>query len=367
MLTWPSTYYTSPDIFGREYCQIFERSWICVGRSAAIPRAGAFLRVEIGRESVLVVRNREGQLRGLLNLCRHRGARLCLDEQGNVGRSISCMYHGWTYDLEGRLVGAPYIDEFPGGGMQERSLHPVAVTEWLGYVWVNLASEPPPLAEQVDPLLRARFGNIDVLARYGVEDLQVVRTINYDVQANWKIIFENFCECYHCPTMHPELCAAVPSFRSGYGTVSGPRSQGAQLADHAAGFSLSGQATAPFLPGLPADDERIFYGVLLWPNVSLILVPDHVVCLRIEPQSVDCTRVVAEWLFHPHAVAEAGFDPSDAINVLDVTNRQDFEASERVQLGAGSAHFEQIHHPYEYLIADFRRWVDSALTESADE
>ncbi|MFG2227227.1 aromatic ring-hydroxylating dioxygenase subunit alpha [Streptomyces sp. NPDC048644] len=366
MVTWNSTRYTSQEVFDLEQRRIFGRQWMCVAHSSEVPEAGSFIRVDLGGENLLVVRNRDGRIRALVNLCRHRGAQLCLDDQGSFRRSIRCIYHGWTYDLDGQLVGVPWADKMPPG-TKDRHLHTASATEWLGYIWINLDPAAAPLDDQVDPLIRARFGNdFNPIPHYGTEDLRIAHSISYDVQANWKILWENFDECYHCPTMHTELCAAVPQFRGGYGTVTGPQGLGAQLAEGATGFSSSGQAIAPNLPGVPADDGHTFYGILLWPNASLVFVPDHVFWMRLEPLGPSRTRVVGDWLFHPDAVREPGFDPADAVKVIDATNREDFEACERVQRGAHSPHFDdaQIHSPYEYRIAEFRRWVDSALSDA---
>lgn len=362
---WPSAYYRSREIFQSEQDRIFTSTWLCVARASRLSKPGSFLTVDVTGESVLLVRNRNGEIRALLNLCRHRGSLLCTEEAGDFGRSIRCPYHGWTYDLDGRLVAAPYIDELEPEARQGRDLRTALATQWLGYVWINLDLHAEPLDAQLGPLLEARFGDEDVITRYGAEDLVVAHTVVYDVAANWKLIFENFCECYHCPTMHPELCAAVPQFRTGYGTVSGPSGQGAQLAPDTAGFSLSGHATADPLPGLDPVDQRMFYGVLLWPSVSLNFAPDHTLCMRMEPLAPDRTRVVAEWLFHPDAVAKPDFDPTDAVSLFDVTNRQDFEVVELVQRGTRSGHFEQVYSPHEHLIGQFHDWVDRSMAPRA--
>ncbi|WP_405540353.1 aromatic ring-hydroxylating dioxygenase subunit alpha [Streptomyces sp. NBC_00075] len=362
---WPSPHYRSFEVFQLEQTRIFKSTWICVARAARLPGPGNFLNVDVAGESVLLVRKQDGEVRALLNLCRHRGSLLCAEEAGDFGRSIRCPYHGWTYDLDGRLVAAPYIDELPPGAREGRDLYTASVEEWLGYIWVNLDPDATPLETQMEPLLEARFGGDDILSKYAADDLVVEHTVVYDVAANWKLIFENFCECYHCPTMHPELCAAVPQFRTGYGTVSGPTGQGAELAPGRAGFSLSGHATADPLPGLDPVDERMFYGVLLWPSVSLNFAPDHALCMRMEPLAPDHTRVVAEWLFHPDAVAKPDFDPADAVTLFDVTNRQDFEVIELVQRGTRSSRFEQAYSPHEHLIGQFHDWVDSAMARTA--
>ncbi|MDV9194452.1 aromatic ring-hydroxylating oxygenase subunit alpha [Streptomyces sp. Wh19] len=365
VLQWPGAAYRSSEVFDTEQERIFRSTWLCVSRSARLPGPGSFLNIEIAGENILLVRNREGEVRALLNLCRHRGSLMCTETEGNFGRSIRCPYHSWTYSLDGQLLSAPYIAELSPEAREDRDLYTASATEWLGYIWVNLDPHAEPLASQMAPLLEARFDGEDVLAKYDTASLDVAHTVVYDVAANWKLIFENFCECYHCPTMHPELCAAVPQFRTGYGTVSGPARQGAELAADFSGFSLTGAATADPLPGLDAADERMFYGVLLWPSVSLNFTPDHVLCMRVEPLAADRTRVVAEWLFHPDAMAQPGFDPADAVKLFDVTNRQDFEVIELVQRGTRSRRFEQVYSPHEHLIGQFHEWVDDAMAATA--
>ncbi len=254
--------------------------------------------------------------------------------------------------------------------VKEKHLYQAATTEWLGYIWVNLNLEAAPLADQVGPLLRSRFGDVDVPSHYGCEKLEIAKTITYDVQANWKILYENFCECYHCPTMHPEICSILPSWRTGYGTVSGPDGpiqRGSALADGATGFSLSGKAAASTLPGVPPEDERTFHGILLWPNVHLMFIPDHVMCMRFEPQAPDRTKVITEWLFAPDVIADPDFSPEDAAALVDVTAREDYEACERVQRATNSSYFEEFHTPHESLIQEFRAWVNSRLGGSETE
>ncbi|MFE6777456.1 aromatic ring-hydroxylating dioxygenase subunit alpha [Streptomyces sp. NPDC057702] len=367
--SWLGDRYTDPELFDRERERVFRGRWVCVGRADAVPEPGDFARVDVGGESVLVVRDADRGVRGLINVCRHRGARLCRDERGHLGRSIRCAYHGWTYGLDGTLTAAPQMRDLPPPVTHDRGLHAVAATEWLGYVWLRFGAQPPSLAEQMGPQLLDRFGAVDALAGYGIDALRPVTEIVYDVRANWKLIVENFSECYHCATLHPELTAALPSFRSGYGTVSGRR--GADLADGMEGFSLSGRAAAPSLPGLVGEAAHQFNAVNLWPNAVLVLLPDHVVWLRLEPLAVDRTRVVAEWLFHPTATANATAtaDPAgrvaDAVALLDIANRQDFEAAERCQLGARSAFYEAVYPPHEHVLLDFHRWVEQAVRAPA--
>jgi Rieske 2Fe-2S family protein len=186
--------------------------------------------------------------------------------------------------------------EMPDLVKADYGLHPVRTEQWLGYLWLNLDPEAPPLAAQVEPQLNERLGD-GVLERYEIARLGIAATISYEVASNWKAIIENFMECYHCATIHPELTAALPQFRSGYGTISNGASAGAPFAEHIDGFSLSGRASRPNLPGLGPSDDRLFYGITLRPNVLLILVPDHVAVFRLEPVAPGRTRVVVDWLF----------------------------------------------------------------------
>ncbi len=365
--TLPGAYYTSPAMYEIEKEQIFARSWICIGRGDALEDAGHVLTAEVAGESILVVRDRSEQLHAYFNVCRHRGTRLCTSASDAVGSTIRCPYHGWTYGLDGRLLAAPNLKEMPDLEKALYGLHPVALASWGGYLWVCLDESAGPLAGQPDSQLDAqlvqRLGSLDVMAAYGLEDLAVARTITYDVAANWKALVENFTECYHCPTIHPELTTAVPEFASGYGSISGGRWHGAELGQEMAGFSRSGRATRPPLPGLTGGAERLFYGVILLPNVFLILVPDHVAFFRIEPVSAGETRVTCDWLFERAALADASFDPGDAVELLDITNRQDFSACERCQLGMGSRTFRDggVLVPSEHLIADFYSYLARAL------
>jgi len=225
----PAAAYLDPDVYAAEQRAIFRPSWQCVARADDAPKPGDYVQVEVGGESVLLLRGADGVLRAFRNLCRHRGARLCLDPAGQVGRAISCPYHAWTYGLDGRLVGAPNLLEMPDLVKAEYGLHPVRLTEWLGYAWLTLSPDAPPLAEQVDPQLVERFGTVGTLQRYRIETLVPGRTITYQVAANWKAVVENFMECYHCGTLHPELTAALPQFASGWGTVSGGVGAGAAV------------------------------------------------------------------------------------------------------------------------------------------
>src|SRR6266702_110789 len=213
--TLPGRYYYDPAIYDREQELIFSQMWVCAGRADEIADPGAYQVVTVGRESIIVVRSRAGVLRAFLNVCRHRGARLCSEATGQLKGSIQCHYHAWTYGLDGRLIGAPNVMSHEQFDRTAFGLLPVALDTWEGFIWLNLSDNPPSAASQLNPLIIHRFGNLERFARYGIGELKVGKSISYEIQANWKLLLENFMECYHCGPMHPELCDLLPDFRSG--------------------------------------------------------------------------------------------------------------------------------------------------------
>jgi Rieske 2Fe-2S family protein len=329
--TLPGRYYTDPEIFEREKRNIFERQWQYVCRAEDVPSPGRFVRTVIGNENVIVVHGRDGKLRAFLNVCRHRGSTLCLTDSGDFGRSIRCPYHSWTYRLDGSLMSAPNWSSMAAADKADFGLHPVHLGQWHGMVWLNLAEDPAPLEDLVWPQLDFRLGGDRAkFDRYGLADLVAGRRVDYTVAANWKIIQENFQECYHCSTIHPELVDTLPQFRNlaGGGTVTYD-TNGYLFAEHKDSFSVSGSTVLPRLPGLEDHDDRKYYGMVMRPNCFLSLLPDHVIAHRFEPVSAEVTTVVCEWLFPPSTVA--GYDLSDTVELFHRVNEQDFAASEWCQ------------------------------------
>jgi Rieske 2Fe-2S family protein len=361
-------HYIDPAVFEAENERIFERQWYYIGRADEIPVPGRFLRRRAGRETVILVRGRDHAVRGFLNVCRHRGAQLCLSERGEVGRAIRCPYHAWTYALDGQLITAPNWQAMDDGvDRAEYGLHRVHVAQWESLLWVSLAERPPPLEEQLRPQIEARLADYAKFERYHLADLKVGGHVEYDVSANWKLIWENFQECYHCGTIHPELVRTIPQFQSPAMGTGGYDPSGYSIAAELDSFSLSGRAALPRLPHLLPGDHGRYYGMVVRPNCFISLVPDHVIIHRFEPVAPDRTKAVCEWLF-PAEVVTGGYDLDDVIALFSRVNDQDFAAAEWCQPNMASRAYRRggVLVPSEQTqIGVFYRWYLSSLGDVA--
>ena len=348
--TLPRDYYTSTEIFGLEAERIFGRSWLCVGREEEIPEAGDYVLVSAAGESLIVLRGDDGSARALYNVCRHRGTRLVEAERGRLARSIQCPYHAWTYALDGRLIGAPDMDGVGGFDRAEHPLHRAAVVSWGGFLFVHLHDDPDPFETAFAPIVE-RF------ERFNLASLRAWRRIEYDVRANWKLLFQNYSECLHCPVIHPRLSQLTP-YRTGHNDlVEGPFLGGYMvLAGKGASMTMSGRACAPPVGDLPEEDlERVYY-YSIFPNLLLSFHPDHVMAHRLWPQAPDRTRVACEWLFHPDVREAEGADPDDAVEFWDTTNREDWHICELGQAGIASRKYAPgPYSPRESLLAAWDR------------
>jgi len=328
--TLPSTCYTDPKWFAAEMDGIFAAMWICVGRVEQLRARGAFLRREVADASILIVGDGQGGAKAFYNVCRHRGTRLCDAEQGTLPGSIQCPYHGWTYDLDGRLIGAPQMHEVEGFSRDDYPLQPVMCAIWDGHLFINMALTPAPLRAQLGELPN-RF------APWQMAELRVMQRTHYDVAANWKLIVQNYSECLHCPIIHPMLnqmhhylgAANVPSTENYCGGAMG-------FKDGVETLSVDGVRRRATLPGLSEADRALVHYYAIYPNFLLTLHPDYMLTVTIWPQSPDRTRLVAQWSFHPDEMAKPGFVYDDAIEFWDMTNREDWAISERSQQGIAS-------------------------------
>jgi Rieske 2Fe-2S family protein len=312
---------------------------------------------------VLLLRDRRGILGAFLNVCRHRGARLCLEPSGQLRRAVRCSYHAWTYGLDGELIAAPNMDAAPGMDRADYGLRRVHLREWLGTAWVCLADEPPSFEATVVDAVTGRLGDRAAIDGWRVDELELGRRVVYQVAANWKLIVENFMECYHCATIHPELTEVLPEFAGGYAaqTYVG---HGAEFGSEVHGFTVDGGASFPRLASLRDTDDRRYYAITINPQVFLNLVPDHVIVHRLYPVAVDRTIVECDWLFDPSVVA-SGVDLSRSVELFHRVNQQDFEACERCQPAMSSRAYRHggVLVPSERHIAEFHQWVTERLDQ----
>jgi Rieske 2Fe-2S family protein len=361
MPTLPGEFYTDSEVFRAEQSRIFESMWFAVARSAELASPGQFVTKPVGRESVLVVRGRDGELRAFLNVCRHRGARLCDAESGRLRRSIQCGYHAWTYGFDGVLVAAPNLTSMQDVDRVEYGLIKVHLREWLGYAWVCLADEPPSFETVVVGAATERLGRSDMIDAWQVERLAVGHRITYDVRANWKLVIENFMECYHCATIHPELTEVLPEFAGGY-AAQYYVGHGAAFADDVQGFTVDGSAGLDQIPGVGPEEDRKYYAITVKPQVFINLVPDHVILHRMYPLAADRTMIECDWLYTPEVVAR-GEDLSRSVELFDRVNRQDFAACEACQPAMSSRAYARggVLVPSEHHIAAFHDWVTDRL------
>ena len=332
--TLPGEFYTSETIFAEEMERIFAGAWSCVGRESRIARSGDYFTATIAGESLIVVRDPKKTPRAFFNVCRHRGTRICTEESGHFIETIQCPYHAWTYSTDGRLVGAPQMNEVEGFEKRDYPLHEGGLTSWEGFLFSNVARDPAPFEDRWEPM-RGR------LARFGLPDLVVGHRVVYDVRANWKLVFQNYSECLHCPTIHPKLASVLPyqsgandltegAFLGGYMEIKAPN-ESATMSGRACGRLVSGEIPE-------SDRHRAFYYSLM-PNLRLSLHPDYVNYYLVHPVAPNRTRVESEWLFHRDTVADPANNARDAIDFWDLTNRQDWDIVARSQLGIASRRY----------------------------
>lgn len=353
--TLPRASYVSDEVFERERERIFFDEWFCVGRAEEAPDAGSYVVANVAGESVLCVRGKDGSLRGFFNVCRHRGSQLVPIADRAAGLfagAIRCPYHSWTYDLDGRLRTAPFLEEGEDVCKADLPLHEAALDTWGGFLFVrvNGARDARPLAAQLE-------GVPHRLVRYPLDALRTARRIVYEVASNWKCILENYNECYHCGPVHPELCNLVPAFKQGGGADLNwergiPHRPGAYT------FTSTGTTTRKPFEGLDEDELTRHKGELIYPNLMLSLAADHVAAFTIWPRSPGHTTVICDFLFDVAEMERSGFDPSDAVDFWDLVNRQDWRICESVQRGMMSRKFDRgFYAPMESASLDIRRYV----------
>jgi Rieske 2Fe-2S family protein len=334
--TLPQRYFVSPEIFAEELQKIFATNWVLVGHQSQLAKPGDYFLAEVASESLIVAKDQRSTVRAFYNVCRHRGARLCEEHDGHAG-AIQCPYHAWTYALDGRLIGAPHMDETPGFNKADYSLHQAQLGLWEGSIFLNLGDATASLEKWFEPL-DGKFSPWNLAA------LRSAKRIKYDVRANWKLIFQNYSECYHCLGVHPELSKISPYDSAENDLTEGPFLGGFMRIASDKSLTMSGNACALPVGNFGDEDFRFVFYYSIFPNMLLSLHPDYVMVHQLEPQSPERTLIFCDWFFNPEAGGVTHpadrFNPDDAVEFWDMVNKQDWHVCELSQQGISSRAYE---------------------------
>ena len=309
----PAAHYAGADRLRIDQDRVLARSWQLVTHRRRLDGPGDHVVAEVGRTPVIVVRGADGVLRAFANVCRHRAGPLALCD-GRGARLLSCRYHGWTYDLEGRLRRAPEMAEAAGFRAEDIRLPQFRVGEWRGLVFVALDDSVPPL-EEVYEGIAARIAPIDLAA------MEFARRDSWEIACNWKVYADNFLEGYHLPCVHPGL-NRVLDYRA-YSTELFPW------------YSLQ-HSPLRANAGIYGDGEAFYYFV--YPNVMLNIMPGRMQTNRVLPLGPDRCRVDFDYYYAPEAEARARIERDREFS--DEIQREDIAICEAVQRGLASGQYE---------------------------
>ena len=341
-------YYTSKKILSQEYDNIFFNHWICAGRESELIEPGQYKIINIGSESIIVLKNHKNQIRAHYNLCRHRGTRICQKSDGKFSKSIQCSYHGWVYSLNGDLIGSPHMDNIKNFNKSDYGLHSVKLKLWEGFIFINLSKNPTNFEKKFSPLIN-RFD------QWKISSLNTFETKKYNVKGNWKLVIQNYCECYHCPILHPDL-AAIHNYMGGKNDLFEGAFLGGYMEFNKNKKSIteSGELCSPIIPGIKKENEKRVYYYSIFPNMLLSLHPEYVMYHIVWPNGHDQCKVECSWLFAKDVINSSKYQPQKAVEFWDMTNKQDWHISELSQLGIQSKkYFPSPYSGQESLLAAF--------------
>ncbi len=326
----PAEAYTSPAVLAWELRHFVAGTWACLGRveDLSVDDGGRPLTQRaavVGDISVLLTFGDDGA-QAFANTCRHRGHEILPEDGTGTRRAMTCPYHAWSYDLDGALIAAPGFNDVATFDRAEYSLVALPTRTWHGWVFVNATATAAPFEEHIGAL-------DEIVGPYQPERLRRRARHTYEIAANWKLVAENYHECYHCPLIHPELCVVSPPTSGDNYDLPGAWVGGCMdLADGAVTMSISGASA-----GIPIEGARpgkVEY-LGLFPNLLISAHPDYVMTHRMVPLAPDRTWIECSWYFVDDTV-----DPGYAVEFWDITNRQDWGACESVQKGLASPHFK---------------------------
>jgi len=363
----PADWYFDPAQYRCELEKIWFRNWIYVGRSSAVAAPRSYQSIAIGDQHVLLVRDETGILRAFHNTCRHRGAALCREPAGQLrSGAIVCPYHAWVYSLQGELLRTSSKTQPHGFDKHDFHLYRIGVVEWSGFVFVALTGAPP-FARSFDLPL-------DRLDSWGLGNLVVGHVLTKTIECNWKIFWENYNECLHCPGVHPQLSQLVPIFgralleerddpkwREHLGDDD-PKYKGGLRAG-AVTWSLDGQASAAQFPGLSEADRKAAHIYMTGlPSMFIVGHVDYVRVVRLLPLGAERTELRVEYLFAPETLADARFDLANIVDFTNLVMSEDAQVCELNQQGLRALpHVRGVVMPEEYVVKQLHDWIKAEL------
>ncbi len=365
--TLPSSWYYDPAQYARELRDVWYRHWVYLCRAATLPEVQSYRTFTLGTQPLLVLRDEAGELRAYFNTCRHRGAMLCPEPEGRLpAKAITCPYHAWTYRLSGELARIPSMGRPHHVPQGEVSLYAVPIRVWRGFVYVNLGDPSRGWSENFN-------ANTEQFANWPLEDLVPGHQTTRLLKANWKVFWENYNECLHCPGVHPNLSSLVPIYKRGImeqrddpnwqaqAESTDPAQRGG-LRPGAATWSVDGRSLGHDFP-LTAEERRIGYHYMTsLPSHYLVLHVDHVRSTRLMPVGPEETELSVEWLFPKSALSDPAVDPRRSIDFSAEVLAEDAAICEVAQRGLrAQAHERGYLMPEEYDVYRFNQWLRAAL------
>jgi len=367
----PGHWYFDPAQYALELERIWYRNWIYLCRADSLPESGDFRTFTLGAQPLLLVRGEDGVLRAFFNTCRHRGALLCSEPSGHLpSRTITCPYHAWSYRLSGELARIPTAGRAHHVPIQQTALYGIALRQWQGFVYVRLGRQEREFGANFN-------ANIEALGNWPLADLVVGHRQTKRIACNWKIFWENYNECLHCPTVHPALSSLVPIYRRGimeqrddpdwraHAQSNDPLYQGG-LRTGAATWSVDGRSLGHEFAALTAEQRRVGYHYLTnLPSHYLVAHVDHVRSTRLLPLGPEQTELEIEWLFPAATLADPQVDIRKVCDFSAQVMSEDARVCELNQRGLHAlAHERGMLMPEEYDVLRLHEWLRAELSRA---
>ncbi|MDX8356473.1 aromatic ring-hydroxylating oxygenase subunit alpha [Sphingopyxis terrae] len=339
----PREFYLSEEIFAQEYERIFSKDWIYVGHASQFPNKGSFLKFRYAGEEIICVRGDGDLFYANVNVCRHRGARLCSADSGTAPAGFVCPYHQWRFDWDGSLKNVPQMKDGEYFDYKDFGLRTVHADLWHGMLFINLAEGP------VEPLAQRMKAYDGVGAKFDPARTKLAHEEIFHIAANWKVVVENGVECYHCRGTHRALSRVidVASLQLQMGDWMGDDAVASELGDPQqlkSGLptcSADGSLITDKLLGLcTSEDHGIAGGINMMPNPAYIaFYVDHYWAISVRPVSAEKTELVYSWFVRADAEEGQDYDLAKLVEVGHITQTEDVALCEMTQSGIRSRHY----------------------------